>query len=70
MSILFRVNIGGINMRGKSEEYEKLMKSNQPIEVRVPKSEKKHKCRGCMWGSYAGNKYVCMFQRCVKGKEE
>lgn len=31
------------------------------------KAEKKaHKCNGCIWGKWTGNKFSCMFQKCVK----
>jgi hypothetical protein len=30
---------------------------------------KAHKCYGCVWGKWAGNKYSCMFQKCAKYKE-
>ena len=32
--------------------------------------KKKHKCEGCVWGRNVGNKYVCMFGKCVKDKIE
>jgi len=28
--------------------------------------KKKHKCKGCVWGTKIGNKVVCMFAKCVK----
>lgn len=27
---------------------------------------KYHKCYKCKWGSFVGDKFVCMFPRCVK----
>lgn len=30
--------------------------------------QKDHKCNGCPWGSFTGEKYLCMFQRCIKNK--
>lgn len=30
--------------------------------------KKKHRCEGCPWGRDVGNKYVCMFPRCVQAK--
>ena len=32
--------------------------------------KKKHRCEGCVWGRNVGNKYVCMFGKCVKDKIE
>lgn len=31
-------------------------------------ARKTHKCYGCVWGAWVGNKYVCPFGRCVKNK--
>ncbi|MEC0633412.1 hypothetical protein P9D81_01185 [Bacillus haynesii] len=29
-------------------------------------ARKTHKCHGCVWGTWVGNKYVCSFGSCVK----
>ena len=33
---------------------------------RLETKKKQHKCNGCEWGTWEGNKMVCMFHRCFK----
>jgi hypothetical protein len=35
-------------------------------EKRAEEEKEKHKCHGCEWGAWQGNKRYCMFPRCIK----
>ncbi|CAF1778038.1 hypothetical protein NRS6094_04330 [Bacillus subtilis] len=47
--------------------YDYLQRKKEEEREAALKAEKEaHKCNGCVWGSWAGNKYVCMFRSCIK----
>lgn len=31
---------------------------------------KKHKCENCPWSTWVGNKFVCLFPRCIRYKNK
>ncbi|MFC8049537.1 hypothetical protein ACFTRE_17940, partial [Bacillus subtilis] len=51
----------------KMSLYDYLQRKKEEEREAALKAEKEaHKCNGCVWGSWAGNKYVCMFRSCIK----
>lgn len=44
------------------------LKEEERKEAAMKAEKRTHKCNGCMWGKWTGNKFSCMFQNCVKEK--
>jgi len=44
------------------------LKEEERKEAAMKAEKRTHKCNGCMWGKWTGNKFSCMFQNCVKNK--
>ncbi|MCW5196297.1 hypothetical protein BJQ91_03828 [Bacillus amyloliquefaciens] len=42
------------------------IKQEEAREKALQEAKDNHKCRKCVWGSFSGNKYVCMFNKCIK----
>lgn len=43
-----------------------MLKNDEDKEKALKEKKKNHKCNSCVWGSWAGNKFVCVFTHCVK----
>lgn len=44
------------------------LKEEERRETALKAEKKVHKCNGCMWGAWAGNKFSCAFATCFKDK--
>lgn len=51
---------------GKLEKKEKI--KNDIKYMKLQKRKENDLCYKCVWGTWTGLKYKCMFGRCVKGK--
>lgn len=49
---------------------DELREKEKQEEKRAEEEKEKHKCHGCEWGTWQGNKVFCMFSRCFKEKEK
>lgn len=49
---------------------DELREKEKQQEKRAEEEKKRHKCHGCEWGNWQGNKVFCIFSRCFKEKEK
>ena len=45
---------------------DELREKEKQEEKHAEEEKEKHKCHGCEWGTWQGNKVFCMFSRCFK----